>query len=138
MATIFADRAQFMIGGAPASAFNVGQSGIQSISVRYTFQQNPVNGLSATPSYTGVIPSAKIIYLAFEYAFTNKALMFDFSALPTDITNVQCLLFGETGTPLAILGRLYFVGDNLAFPDQATYARRAIVFGALDINYFGL
>lgn len=137
MAIIYANRAQQIIGGAPTDSFLVGQSDLLSIYVTFTNKVSVIPGLNYTPTGIGTVTSLKDINLVFDYAYENGDLFFDFFSLPYDITNIQYLLFSESNEPLCIISNTFFRGDNVSYPDVTTHAKRSVILGGLDINYFG-
>lgn len=138
MSNIYASRAQVYVGGAPLSAFSVGQADIIAIYLQFALTQSSVNALNYTPSDIAVIPNTRKINLVFEYGFSNTHAPFDFSSLPYAALNVQALLFSELNTPFCLISNVFFRGDNFAFPHPGTNAKRSVILGALNIQYFGI
>ncbi len=131
-----ADRAQLLLMGINLQPyFQVNPGYLKSIVISDVQVNNPVRGLSYTPSPIAIIPQTYDVQISFTYMFNREDTLFDFAALPYTATNIQLMLQSAGGKVLLLAGGVYYRQAIVNYPKIGTAALRTVNLGAFTANY---
>lgn len=136
MATFYACKAQLIIAGSNIQqGFNVGEGSLIGITLHDDFVVTPVRALNYTPNAISVLTQTIDVSIGFLYTYTNNDTLFDFSALPYQLLNIQASLLSFTNETIALIGQLYYKSSNIQYSRPGVPVTRTIMLGGLTINY---
>ncbi len=131
-----ADRSQLLLMGINLQPyFKINPGYLKSIVVSDVRVNNPVRGLSYTPSPIAIIPQTYDVQVSFTYMFNKEDTLFDFSILPYTATNIQLMLQSIEGQVLLLAGGVYFRQAIENYSQIGTAALRTVNLGAFTVNY---